>query len=202
MNLNDCYIKTDIGRLELRTRMLGLSSRLRALLVMIDGQQQVADYLKKLAGTGMTAEAFVELRAMGLIEPVSPADIPAATTTAPIVQATLGRYTDAVQSTLQQDTEDNSEELSTEEEEGEAMSEDPSFMLKHQRLHQIHEFYNNTIRDHIGLRGFMLQVDVEHASTLEDYRALRERYITALNKSSAPAVAQVLIEQLDRLLDL
>ncbi|TAK91713.1 MAG: hypothetical protein EPO06_03145 [Burkholderiaceae bacterium] len=65
---------------------------------------------------------------------------------------------------------------------------------------RIYNFYNSTIRDTIGLRGFMLQLDVEKATTLEDYRALRERFVAAVGKSVDPDTARRLQEELDRLL--
>lgn len=180
MNQNVCYIKTEAGRHELHARQMGLAPKLRTLLVMIDGRQSVADYLHKLSGTGIDPEAFLQLQELGLIQGNTPHS---AQPENPVAIEPLAAPAEVS-----------------------APLEDPLLILERQRvqehMHQIRDFYNNTIRDHIGLRGFMLQLDVEQASTLEDYRALRERYVTALNKSTSATAARVLIEELDQLLAL
>ncbi len=166
------YGKTELGRAELRARRVPLNPKLRALLVMIDGKQTIDDYLEKLQGFSIDKEAFAELLNMGLIEAKGAQVVdPAPTIAAPVTAIAV------------------------------ADAPVPPATAGSERLSQIYDFYNSTIRDIIGLRGFMLQLDVEKATTLEDYRALRERFLSAVTRASTEAVTRSLKHELDRLLD-
>ncbi len=171
MSQETCYGKTELGRAELRARRVPLNPKLRALLVMIDGKQTVNDYLEKLTGFGIDKEAFTELVTKGLIEVLGAPVADMGNTFAPLVDE-IPQEVEVVQPNV-------------------AASE---------RLGKIYDFYNSTIRDVIGLRGFMLQLDVEKATTLDDYRDLRERFLTAVTRASSDAVARSLKRELDRLL--
>lgn len=189
MSLDSCYIKTEAGRNELHARQMALAPRLRALLVMIDGRQRVSDYLKKLEGTGIGVESFIQLQELGLIQIMvphaAPLSHPAAPSSSEAPLAEPAVQPDAVvEDSLKLQEHQQLQQL----------------QQLQQRMQQIYVFYNTTIRDTIGLRGFMLQVDVERATTLDEYRALRERYVTAVNKAANPSVARLLIEELDKLL--
>ena len=70
---NFIFDKTDRGREEIATRMYHLASRLRSLLVMIDGKQGTTELLLKVAGLGLTMGSFTELAGAGFIRDVSPA---------------------------------------------------------------------------------------------------------------------------------
>jgi hypothetical protein len=62
------YNKTDKGRDEIAARTFGLPSRMRTLLVMIDGRHPMEELLPKVMGLGLTASAVDELLAQGFIE--------------------------------------------------------------------------------------------------------------------------------------
>lgn len=62
------YNKTDKGREEISARTCGLPSRMRTLLVMIDGRHPMEDLLPKVTGLGLDASAVAELLAQGFIE--------------------------------------------------------------------------------------------------------------------------------------
>ncbi len=70
----------------------------------------------------------------------------------------------------------------------------------HERLHELHAFFNATVRETFGLRGFAMQLKVERAVTLEDFRGLRQPFIDAVRKSKGDTVAQVFAARLDALL--
>jgi hypothetical protein len=73
MQDNDIYVKTDAGREEIRSRALGLSMSVRAILLMIDGQRNVAATRAIIAKSKAPADVLDTLLAQGLIEPQSTA---------------------------------------------------------------------------------------------------------------------------------
>lgn len=71
---------------------------------------------------------------------------------------------------------------------------------QHERLHELHAFFNTTVRETFGLRGFAMQLKVERAITLDDFRALREPFIDAVRKSKGDQVANQFAAKLAALL--
>lgn len=61
------YDKTAKGREEIATRKFQLASRLRALLVLVDGHRSEEELLRNVAGLGLTESALQELQAQGYI---------------------------------------------------------------------------------------------------------------------------------------
>ncbi|MTV37545.1 hypothetical protein [Duganella radicis] len=61
------YDKTAKGREEIATRKFQLASRLRALLVLVDGHRSEQELLRNVAGLGLTAAALQELQEQGYI---------------------------------------------------------------------------------------------------------------------------------------
>ena len=64
----------------------------------------------------------------------------------------------------------------------------------------IYRFYNETIKSMIGLRGYSLQLKVEKASSIEDFRALRILYLEAVLKAKGEETTRSLRDRLDQLL--
>ncbi|MDP3843073.1 MAG: hypothetical protein Q8Q81_10855 [Oxalobacteraceae bacterium] len=64
---NRIFDKTQKGREEIVTRKYRLAQRLRALLVMIDGQHSSADLLEKVSGLGLDEHSIQELHDNGYI---------------------------------------------------------------------------------------------------------------------------------------
>lgn len=62
------YNKTDKGREEISARTYGLQSRMRTLLVMIDGRHPMEELLPKVMGLGLDASAVTDLLTQGFIE--------------------------------------------------------------------------------------------------------------------------------------
>ena len=69
-----------------------------------------------------------------------------------------------------------------------------------QQFQSVYQFYNQTIKSTIGLRGFTLQLKVEKASSVDELRQLREPYLEAVQKAKGSDTAAALALQLDRLL--
>lgn len=65
------YDKTQKGREEIATRKHGLAQRLRALLVMIDGQHSTTDLLEKVFGLGLGLHSIQELLDNGYIHVIN-----------------------------------------------------------------------------------------------------------------------------------
>ncbi|MYM21155.1 hypothetical protein GTP46_00640 [Duganella sp. FT135W] len=61
------YDKTAKGREEIATRKYQLASRLRALLVLVDGHRPEEELLRNVAGLGLTESALQELQEQGYI---------------------------------------------------------------------------------------------------------------------------------------
>jgi hypothetical protein len=64
----------------------------------------------------------------------------------------------------------------------------------------IYQFYTETIKSTIGLRGYALQLKVEKAGSIDDFRALRAPYLEAVLKAKGNEVARSLQTRLDQLL--
>ncbi|GIZ51233.1 hypothetical protein [Noviherbaspirillum aridicola] len=160
------YDKTDKGREEIASRRYGLSSRLRPLLVMIDGKKAANELLDKVAGLGLGADSLAELADGGYIHAIAqpePAPPPAAP--APAAEPAPA----------------------------ETAAPDNRFMA-------VYQFYNETIKSMIGLRGYALQLKVEKASSLDELRQLRQPYLDAVQKAKGNETARSLRDRLDRLL--
>ncbi len=58
---NAVFEKTDKGREEISTRKYQLASRLRSLLVMVDGKQTMSELLTKVVQLGLDEQSISEL---------------------------------------------------------------------------------------------------------------------------------------------
>ncbi|MCU6433372.1 hypothetical protein LPB67_06210 [Undibacterium sp. Jales W-56] len=168
------YDKTDKGREEIATRKYQLASRLRSLLVMIDGKQTEEELLKKVSALGLNQQSLQELLDQEFItahlfsEPPVEVEIPEASSI----------------SVSDIDTPINPADLLDES----------------KRIQALHIFFNETIKSTLGLRGFTLQLKVERAATIDDFRALRNTYIEAILKAKGKEMARSLRDRLDQLL--
>ena len=173
------FDKTAKGQEEIATRKHGLPSRLRSLLVLIDGKTNVEGLVKKVAGLGLNEESIAELLEHEYIAPhegAAPAQAtpPAAhaIAAAPVAQAPEAASTAAVLP------------------EGQTQFE------------ALYHFYTTTIKSTLGLRGFAMQMKVERCASIDDFRALRETYIEAVQKSKGDEMARSLGARLEQLLSL
>lgn len=169
--LNSIYDKTEKGREEISTRKHHLASRLRTLLVMVDGKQSATDLLKKVSALGFDENNVQELLDQEFITVVSKAGDVTVTATPGINLVS-----------------DLPPPVAVEE-----MSESEQFR-------EVYTFFNETIKSVLGLRGFTLQMKVERASTLDDFRKLRQPYLEAVLKSKGREMARSLRDRLDYLL--
>jgi len=172
------FDKTDKGREEIATRCHRLAPRLRTLLVLIDGKHNVGDLLKKVAGLGLDEHGIAELLDAGFIQEASEnkARAPAA--------STLG----------------SAPEKSEPAADDTATGDGAILPIGESQFEAIYHFYNETIKSTIGLRGYGLQLKVERADSIEDFRALRLPYLEAVLKAKGKEMARSLRDRLDQLL--
>jgi len=69
------------------------------------------------------------------------------------------------------------------------------------RYQAIYRFFTETIKSTIGLRGYGLQLKVEKAASIDDFRALRQPYLDAVLKAKGSEIEQSLRGRLDQLLN-
>lgn len=160
------FDKSEKGKEELATRKHQLPSKLRPLLVMIDGKHAASDLLKKVAGLGLTEDSLTILLEQGFI-----------------VQKMVEQVVSIPEPTVA--TKPKSKVL---------CSPTPARML------EIRNFFNETIKAKLGLRGFGLQLKVERADNIVDFLELSETLIESIQKSKGSEVARQIQTELDVLL--
>ena len=168
------FDKTSKGQEEIATRKHGLPSRLRSLLVLIDGKTSVEGLVKKVAGLGLSEESIAELLEHEFIAPhdgVMPVQAAAAPDVLP-----PSAPADPPKATVLPEGQSQFEAL--------------------------YHFYTTTIKSTLGLRGFTMQMKVERCASIDDFRALREAYVEAVQKSKGDEMARSLAARLEQLLSL
>lgn len=175
---NTIYDKSDKGREEIATRKYQLASRMRSLLVMIDGKQTEEELLKKVSALGLTGQHIQELLDQEFITAPLFADPPVEVDVIDVVPVA------PISSVADIDIPINPADLLDES----------------KRIQALHTFFNETIKSTLGLRGFTLQLKVERAATIDDFRALRNTYIEAILKAKGKEMARSLRDRLDQLL--
>lgn len=170
---NAIFDKTDKGRDEIATRKHQLAPRLRTLLLLIDGKHGAGEVLKNVAGIGLNEESLTELLNGGFIQMVaapSPAVEPAGAAPARTEDATPPAPAANI------------------------------LPAGESQFQAIYHFYNETIKSTIGLRGYALQLKVERASSIQEFRDLRQPYLEAVLKAKGNEMARSLRNRLDELL--
>ena len=191
--MNTCiYDKTDKGREEIATRRYHVAAKLRTLLVMIDGRQPLSALMKNLGPLGLSeehvdlllGEEYIVLVGGGASEsPAEPTPQPVARVPVSARARMLARNA-ARQERMQ----------------GVEQEEQPDVADEAIRFRALHTFYMETIKATLGLRGLPLQLKVEKAAAIGDFRALRLPYLQAALKAKGADVALDLRERLDDLL--
>jgi len=184
--LSSAYDKTDKGREEIATRKHQLANRLRSLLVMVDGKQSAAELLKKLAAIGLDETSLQELLDLELITPVASL-------------ATTIENKPALMIAMEQARLDLAVIERKDENPAERFSEDIE-RIESEQFQMLYNFFNETIKSMLGLRGFTLQLKVERAKSIDDFKILRNPYLEAVLKSKGREIARSLRDRLDMLL--
>ncbi|MBV8634985.1 MAG: hypothetical protein JO002_10880, partial [Burkholderiaceae bacterium] len=155
------FDKTPKGQEEIATRKHGLPSRLRSLLVLVDGKTNVEGLVKKVTGLGLNEESIAELLEQEFIAPhegATPAPSTAIPAAAPVAAPAPAASP--------------------------APAATPAGLPEGQtQFEALYQFYTSTINANLGLRGFALQMKVERCASIDDFRALRASYIEAVQNS-------------------
>lgn len=210
--MNTCiYDKTDKGREEIATRKYQVPPRLRTLLVMIDGRRPLGVLEKDFAGLGLSEASVEELLRAEYItlvsngvaanEAVLPAPRPPASAKARMQARTRAA---AARAQVSDDAYLEGPDVIEAERAAEAGSEEAPdaapTMEEAERFRALYDFYNQTVKSTLGLRGFVLQLKVEKAASVDDFRALRQAYLEAVLKARGREMALSLRDRLDQLL--
>ncbi|MFJ4294361.1 hypothetical protein ACIP1U_32070 [Cupriavidus sp. NPDC089707] len=194
------YRKTDAGQDEIRTRARKLDHKLRALLLMVNGERRGQDLLAQAAGMGVGPDAIDILAAQGLVEAVQEAapaiaaavaDAPARTSAAAadtnLFSVYAMRHAPAAEPA---GIPASTQPIAQQAPPTHSAAEIDAF----QRLYH---FYTEVIGQHLGLRGYMLQVKVEKAPDLPTLLTLREPLHAALLKAKGEITAHAILRELD-----
>ena len=219
---NTVFDKTVQGREEIATRAAHLAPRLRTLLLLVDGKRDAAELMAKVGGLGLDEKALVELLEGGFIELAAP-DITSATAMAPTTPdvasvvpgsvAREGRAAPAISDDpIDLPAASGFDAQSTLAGSASVPINDPAMptgaavqgVLREgeTQFQALYNFFNETIRSAIGLRGYGMQLKVERAVSIDDFRALRQPYLDAVLKAKGPELEHSLRNRLDQLLSL
>ncbi|AMO94430.1 hypothetical protein CFter6_1728 [Collimonas fungivorans] len=176
------YDKTDRGRTEIATRGQTVAPRLRTLLLLVDGKTGNDELLRKVAGLGLGQEHLDELLQAGLIQ---------ATADSGSTKANTGSSPAPVETPASKNMAPPT---------AASMPAEQVLPPGQTQFEAIYHFYNDTIKSMIGLRGYGLQLKVERASSVQDFRELRQQYLEAVLKAKGEEIARSLRGRLDQLL--
>jgi hypothetical protein len=199
------YDKTDKGREEIATRKYHIPAKLRSLLVMIDGHRSLEVLMKSFGPLGLSAEhvsellrdEYIYLADEGLPEVSAEQEAPKGH--GPSARARMAARREASARSHSHDEvvhaaagETAVHEQGTEPEADNQTDAERNIALR--------DFYTQTIKSTLGLRGMMLQLKVEKCGGVEDFRQLRDVYLEAVLKAKGREMALSLSGRLDQLL--
>ncbi|WP_211453748.1 hypothetical protein [Collimonas antrihumi] len=183
------FDKTERGRTEIATRGQTVAPRLRTLLLLVDGKTGNDELLRKVAGLGLGQEHLDELLQAGLIQATADAGSASANTVnaASAVNNTAAAAEAPVSKNIPPPVVT-------------PVSDEQVLPPGQTQFEAIYHFYNDTIKSMIGLRGYGLQLKVERAGSVQDFRELRQVYLEAVLKAKGEEIARSLRGRLDQLL--
>lgn len=146
---------------------------------MVDGKHSSADLLAKVGSLGLNQASIDELEQQGFIQRRG-ANSTAGAVAAPAAPAPQPVAAPGPNLEETQNSQINSAEL----------------------FKVLYDFYTESIKQNLGLRGYNIQFIVERATTLKDFQDLRAPFLDAINKSQPHDKALELRDQLDELLSI
>lgn len=193
------FDKTEKGREEIATRSHHLAPRLRTLLLLVDGKRDTDELMAKVGGLGLDQKAlvdlleagFIEVGGMAAVEPV--AGVAAALEPTPSVPAPESPERRAAGA---------AEPATAPVPEARSATEQGILREGETQFQALYNFFTETIRSAIGLRGYGMQLKIERASSIADFKALRQPYLDAVLKAKGPELEHSLRNRLDQLLKL
>jgi hypothetical protein len=163
------WTKTEAGRHEIQARALVKERARRNLLLLIDGTKSEAMLLSNLAGIG--PDDFKALEAMALITPVGESRAVAAPSEIAMHRAVAAERIETARA-------------------GPTTQPNPSAALGTPLDYSAFTAaLTQLISTHLGLRGFVLTLAVERASTIEDLQAVAQRTLDQIRDRRGEAAA-------------
>jgi hypothetical protein len=200
--LKHIYDKTDKGREEIATRKYHVPARLRSLLVMIDGHRPLGVLMNSFGPLGLTPDHVAELlndNFVALVDDGEPEPAP---------DAAGGAHKPAPLTARQRELARRKASARLHHEHEEEMAAagagpntiEAAGMNEAERQMAVQEFYTQTIKSTLGLRGMMLQLKVDKCASIDELRELRDVYLEAVLKAKGREMALSLSGRLDQLL--
>lgn len=196
------FQKTEAGQEEIRTRARKLDQKLRALLLIVNGERRKSALLAQVGGMGVGEEALDALVELGLVvadtsEAAKPVTAPAGAATGtsnqrPARSGPPETNLFAAYSALGKGLDDVLADT--------AIAPMPVAASSADGYKQLYHFYTDVIGNHLGLRGYVLQVKVEKAGTVAELADLRDALGAALQKAKGEITARAILDQLDAML--
>ncbi|MBR7798568.1 hypothetical protein [Undibacterium fentianense] len=207
------YDKTDKGREEIATRQWHLASRMRSLLVLIDGKKTDADIVQKISGLGLDWQSLQHLQDDGFIQRVSIethqvdtlldtssndldlTDDTSRNRSEHLASNTLGSIDALAESqTIFEPSEDADS----------SWNQDIDALLARfdedkteSRVDMMKRYLAELIKENLGLKGFFLQRKLLKVQTLDDLHAFRQVYVAAILHAKGKDKAIELRDQFD-----
>jgi hypothetical protein len=149
----ELYFKTDAGRQEIQDRGRKLPASLRSLLLMVDGQRDQTQLRDLMTGLHAPDDALEQLLVMGLVKRNEPA-----AATPPAAPALAVAATGPLPGEVKLPADFG-------------------------RYRSLYEIVTDTVRRHLGLKGYFLQLKVEKCADVDALLALLPEVATALTKA-------------------
>jgi hypothetical protein len=172
VNENQVYIKTSLGSAELQSRARRLPSRVRTMLIMVDGVQTLGQLQAAAQVLGAPEACMAFLIEQGLIEAKPKAAKAAALVPAATVAHAPATPRDKVDVPIKS--------------EDEAPLTDAARYLAAQKL------MNDSVVDALGFRAFFFTLKLERSFNCEDLRTTLPDFSKALSKGKDPAAASLI----------
>lgn len=151
--------KTDAGREEIQRRTRKLPNVLRSILLLVDGQRSVGQLREVIAGLRGPHDALEQLQAMGLVE------VPQT-----LAAAAAASIRDGARVTGQVAIAAVAARAGTAQPVGGGYA-------------ALYTLMSETVREHLGLRGYFLQLKIERCTDVAELMALLPDLSTALAKA-------------------
>ena len=151
--MGELYFKTDAGKQEIQDRGRKLPASLRSLLLMVDGQRDQTQLRDLMTGLHAPDDALEQLLVMGLVKRSEPA-APAVPAAPALAVVETGPLPGEVK-----------------------------LPADFGRYRSLYEIVTDTVRRHIGLKGYFLQLKIEKCADVDALLALLPEIATALTKA-------------------
>lgn len=158
MDAAELYFKTDAGKQEILDRGRKLPAAMRSLLLMVDGQRDHAQLRELMAGLHAPDDALEQLLVMGLVKRQGPVLPARAATPSPALPVSPPAAPTPLPGEVKLPADFG-------------------------RYRSLYEIVTDTVRRHIGLKGYFLQLKIEKCADVDALLALLPEIATALTKA-------------------